>query len=370
MELRLRATTPADADALIPLIRAYYVHDHIPYEEAAIRRGLAELWRRPELGQALLVQADGHVVGHLVLSFGFDLEFGGPQATVTELYLLPERRGGGLGRQVLDAVDALLRARGIATLELQVERENAAARAFYSRLGFQAHDRVPLSRPVAPAPVPLTARPELPERPVGMVQSYDRLAPAYARALLRELDGKPLDRALLANLIVEASGPILEVGCGPGQISRFLADHGADVVGSDLSPGMVELARRLHPHLRFVVADMGALPFPPGSVAAIVAFYAIVHLRPEALAPTFAAMLPVLRPGGRLLLAFHIGDERVHTDELFGEPVDLDFQFHRVEAVQAALAEAGFALRATTVRAPYPGAEHPSTRAYLLAARP
>lgn len=197
---------------------------------------------------------------------------------------------------------------------------------------------------------------------------YAPVARAYREALLDELAGKPLDRAFLAAFAERCAGrPILEVGCGPGQVARFLAGQGADVEGSDLSPEMIAEARDAHPGLRFTVADMQALPHPTASLGGVVAFYAIVHRGPDELAAPLAEWRRVLAPGGLLALAFHLGDGAIHVDELFGCATSLDFFLHRPEAVVGALAAAGFTLEARLDRAPYPGAEHPTERCYLLA---
>jgi hypothetical protein len=68
---------------------------------------------------------------------------------------------------------------------------------------------------------------------VDIPADYDRVAEAYAAALSDELRGKPLDRWLLERIAAEAPGPILEIGCGPGHIAAFLADHGATVQGAN-----------------------------------------------------------------------------------------------------------------------------------------
>ncbi len=140
-----------DVDALIPLIRAYYDFDEIPFDERVIRRGLGELVADRALGGAWLLRDGGANVGYFVLTFGFDLEFGGRQATLTELYLTPTHRRRGLGAASIRFVEATLARRGIGALELQVERDNTEAIAFYERLGFETHDRAPLSKRLAPA---------------------------------------------------------------------------------------------------------------------------------------------------------------------------------------------------------------------------
>lgn len=201
-------------------------------------------------------------------------------------------------------------------------------------------------------------------------RGYDGIAGAYREALFDELAGKPLDRAFLQALAERCGdGPMLEVGCGPGQVSRFLASLGAAVEGVDLSPAMVAEARRAVPGVAFTEADFFALPHTTGSVRAVVGFYAIVHLDPADVPRAIAEFARVLAPGGLLALAFHAGDQRVHVDELFGRPTSLDFIWHQPAAVIAALEGAGFTLEARLDRAPYPEVEHPSQRCYLLARR-
>jgi SAM-dependent methyltransferase len=199
---------------------------------------------------------------------------------------------------------------------------------------------------------------------------YAPVARAYREQLLDELAGKPLDRAFLDAFAEQTRvGRIVEVGCGPGQIARYLADHGAAVEGLDLSPEMIAEATASHPGLAFRVGDMFALPYDDASLRGVVAFYAIVHLRTEELGAPFREIHRVLAPGGMAAIAFHAGDDTVHASELFGCATSLDFMFHRPEAVVAALVEAGLTLEARLDRAPYPGAEHPSQRCYLLARR-
>jgi SAM-dependent methyltransferase len=196
---------------------------------------------------------------------------------------------------------------------------------------------------------------------------YATVARAYREQLSGELAGKPLDRAFLDAFAERCPGPILDLGCGPGHVARYLADRGAVAEGLDLSPAMIAEATASYPELRFTVGDMFALPHADGSLAGVVAFYAIVHLRCTELATPLREIHRVLAPGGLVALAFHVGSDEVHVDELFGCATSLDFYFHQPAAVIAELERAGFTLEARLDRAPYPGAEHPSQRCYLLA---
>lgn len=199
---------------------------------------------------------------------------------------------------------------------------------------------------------------------------YDAVAAEYAEHFADELAGKPLDRALLERFAddVREAGPVYDLGCGPGgQTTAFLHALGVDVRGMDLSPAAVHEAGRRHPEIAFETGDMLALPLADGAAAGIVAFYAIVHFSPGQLRTALGEMHRVMRPGAPLLLAFHVGDEIVHVDEMFGRQASVDFRFHPVEDVEAGLHGAGFGEVEASVRDPYPDVEHPSRRAYVFA---
>lgn len=201
-------------------------------------------------------------------------------------------------------------------------------------------------------------------------EGYDRLAAAYADHLWRELDDKPLDRWLLERVAREAYGPVLDVGCGPGHVTAFLAAHGADARGLDLSPGMIDVARARVAGVSFEVGDLRALPYAAGALGAVVSMYSLVHLPAERLAVAVIELARVLAPGGLLLAALHAGSEVLHPGELWGVAIDVDWHFHEPESLFAAVEAAGLAPLERLVRWPYEGAEHPSRRAYVLARKP
>lgn len=204
-------------------------------------------------------------------------------------------------------------------------------------------------------------------RRMSVSASYDRVAAEYTAQIADELAGKPLDRALLHAFAEQAAGPIADLGCGPGHVSAFLAGLGAAVEGIDLSGGMVAQARQRYPHIAFRQGDLRGLELADGALGGIVAFYSIIHLEPSEITPAFQEWWRALRPDGLALIAFHCGDTVLHLETWWDQPVDLDFRFLEVEVVVAALEQAQFSIEATLRRAPYPGVEHPSERAYLLA---
>jgi SAM-dependent methyltransferase len=202
-----------------------------------------------------------------------------------------------------------------------------------------------------------------------LIRGYALIARGYREQLGDELVGKPLDRAFLDAFVERVNGMVVDVGCGPGHVASYLATRGALVEGVDLSPEMIAEAKATHSNLVFRVADMFALPYANESLGGIVAFYAIVHLKSGELVTPFREFHRVLAPGGLCMIAFHAGTDTIHVDEMFGATTSLDFRFHSPDAVIEALTTAGFTIEARLDRAPYPDAEHPSQRTYLLARR-
>jgi SAM-dependent methyltransferase len=202
--------------------------------------------------------------------------------------------------------------------------------------------------------------------------SYDRIADEYVARIFKELDHKPLDRQLLDRFAgeVQAIGLACDIGCGPGHVARYLHERGVRVIGVDLSPVMVESARKLNPGIDFTQGDMRSLHFDDGALAGIAAFYSIIHIPRTEVVAALVELKRVLRAGGLLLLAFHIGDEVLHLDELWGRQVSVDFIFFRPEEMTAFLGAAGFEVVEVIEREPYPGVEHQSRRAYIFAEKP
>jgi ubiquinone/menaquinone biosynthesis C-methylase UbiE len=203
-------------------------------------------------------------------------------------------------------------------------------------------------------------------------RSYDDVAEEYVRRIYDELKDKPLDRQLLDRFAaaVGEKGIVCDVGCGPGQVARYLSERGASVIGIDLSQQMIEQARRLNPAIEFRQGNMLALNAVDEAWAGITAFYSIIHIPRDEVVSVLFEFKRVLRPAGLLLLAFHIGDEVVHLDEWWERPVSADFVFFQPNEMTAYLREAGFDVKEVIERPPYENVEHPSRRAYIFARKP
>lgn len=172
------------------------------------------------------------------------------------------------------------------------------------------------------------------------------------------------------------TGQLRHRRCGPGHISGYLNGLGASVVGIDLSPGMIAQARACYPSLQFEVGSLLALPADAAAWDGAVCAYSLIHLTNGERSTAYAELARVIRPGGWLLVAFHVSDPdrpaggTAHVHEWWGQPVNLDFHFLGPDAVANGLADAGWIPWMRTLREPPPGVEHPSQRAYLLARLP
>lgn len=200
--------------------------------------------------------------------------------------------------------------------------------------------------------------------------SYDAVASAYADHLVDELRGLPFESWLLDRVIAHAVGePVVEVGSGPGHVTAYLADGGADATGIDLSPAMVDEARRRFPGRTFEVGDLRRLTRPATSHgwAAVLGWYSLIHLAASELPAAIAALVRPLAPGGWLVLGLHAGDEVRQLDEWFGQQVDLGFVLHEPASVVGLVEASGLVDVEWYLRGPVTARGETTQRLYVIA---
>lgn len=201
--------------------------------------------------------------------------------------------------------------------------------------------------------------------------SYDTVAADYASMVKPPSELDALTRAMLAAFaeIVMASGNrlVADLGCGPGKVTRHLAELGLDAFGVDLSPAMVKLARQANEQLRFEVGTMTALDLGDGELGGILAFFSTHHAPPEHLPTVFGEFCRTLAPGAHLLLWSHTGDgeHRKPTQAYGGHPVSYESFLLPADTLAELLEKAGLAV---TARLTQPADEStPRSHACLLA---
>lgn len=208
--------------------------------------------------------------------------------------------------------------------------------------------------------------------PDEVKKQYDMLAKEYGDAFSGEHEKKPMDREVLRRFSREIGNgrPVWDLGCGPGQTAKYLKDLGVAISGMDLSEKMLDEAVTRCPGIPFRKGNLLDLEFENDSVAGVVSFYAIIHFTKEQVETTVREVFRVLRPGGLFLLAFHVGERTIHVETFLGKKTDLHVTFFTTDFVARCLEKTGFAGIEVIERAPYPGLEYPSRRAYVFAAKP
>ncbi|WP_078871437.1 methyltransferase domain-containing protein [Streptomyces caatingaensis] len=199
--------------------------------------------------------------------------------------------------------------------------------------------------------------------------AYDGVVELYASMFAGRLETQPFARAMLGTFaeLVRGTGNAraADAGCGPGHMTAMLADLGLDAFGLDLSPAMVEHARRVHPALRFDEARMEAMPVEDGALGGVLAHYSMIHTPPGDLPALLAEQVRVLAPGGLLLVSFFGTEEP--------EPVRFDHKVAPayswpVDRFAGLLTGAGLVPFARLVHDP--ASERGFLDAHLLARRP
>jgi SAM-dependent methyltransferase len=218
--------------------------------------------------------------------------------------------------------------------------------------------------------------PPSPSHLAAIRDSYDTVAADYARLVKDPAELDPLSRAMLAAfaeaVCAAGLGPVADLGCGPGKVTAHLAALGVPVFGVDLSPKMIELARRSHPELNFTVGSMTALAHRDDELGGILAYFSTHHTPPDQLPAVYAEFHRTLAPGGLLMLAGHAGaDEYLRlrpTQAYGGHPVSYESHLLPAERIAELLRRAGLVITARLVQEPEEGAGR--TFATFLARKP
>jgi ubiquinone/menaquinone biosynthesis C-methylase UbiE len=204
--------------------------------------------------------------------------------------------------------------------------------------------------------------------------AYDAIAQDYAATFPTTEPEAGVDLAMVdhfVRLLGELGATrVLDAGCGAGRMARYLTDRGLVVTGVDLSPGMLQMARRDHPDLDVREGSLTELPFAAETFDGILLWYSLIHLTDAELPVALAEVARVVRRGGLVLAALQVGDGPVDVGARLrarGHDVTLVRHQRGTKDLLAAMAAAGLAKEARLVRRPVSGEQHP--QAFLLARR-
>jgi ubiquinone/menaquinone biosynthesis C-methylase UbiE len=203
--------------------------------------------------------------------------------------------------------------------------------------------------------------------------AHDALAEWYVETVDGALDRMPIERAVLdlfSDFVLGAGlgAEVGDIGSGTGRLAPYLASRGLLPSGVDLSPRMVEVARRDYPDFTFQVGDLRSLPFDDASLAGIVCWYSLIFLAPAERERAFSELARVVQPGGYLTTAFKPGDGQLRRGGGAASlGVSYDGYWLPAAEMEERITAAGFEL---VFRGSRPAdAEEPNEHVYLLARR-
>ncbi|MFE7119224.1 methyltransferase domain-containing protein [Streptomyces sp. NPDC057654] len=205
-------------------------------------------------------------------------------------------------------------------------------------------------------------------------ESYDRVADNYAHMVattgMGDIRRHPWLKASIDAFAdtVSGLGPVLDVGCGPGTVTAYLVERGIDASGVDLSPRMVENARRLHPECHFSVSSATELDLEEASLGGVLGWWSLFNLPRDVLPQVLGMFARALKPGGHFITGTHVGDEdAVRTEAYGGVPVHWTTHKWRPEQFVELIEQAG--LR-PVAELRLPADEHSGPTVVIMAERP
>ena len=200
-------------------------------------------------------------------------------------------------------------------------------------------------------------------------RTYDSVAQEYAETFTDDHARKPKDQEILGRFaeIVGHKKPVWDLGCGPGQTTKYLTDLGVAVSGLDLSAKILDQAKARYPEIHFQKGDLLDLEFKDSTIAGVVAFYATVHFTQAQVSQAFSEIYRVLQPGGIFLSTYHLGAEAIQIETFLGKKVDIRFVPVTSDFLFQSLNTVGFENIEIIEREPYHGVEYASRRAYVFA---
>ena len=141
-----RLATIRNLDALIQLIEEYYAEDGYPFDRTTMQETVIKLIGTPSLGQIWFIHQHDKVIGYMVLTLGFSLEYHGRDAFLDEIYIVPEFRGQGIGKEALRFLEAQCQELGVRAWHLEVECDKPGAQRLYRQAGFTDNNRILLTK--------------------------------------------------------------------------------------------------------------------------------------------------------------------------------------------------------------------------------
>ena len=179
----------------------------------------------------------------------------------------------------------------------------------------------------------------------AIAHAYASGAEEYGRKFGDDLVTNEFDRSVLDEAIgdLPPCALVLDIGCGPAQVSSYVRVAGHAAVSIDLTLEMLLVARSRGAAQAAVRADVQRLPLASAIGDAAVCWYSLHHLPRTVMPAVLAELRRVLRVGGRLVVGTHGGvGEELHATEWRGSPESVVVTYYTEHELEGLLGRAGF----------------------------
>lgn len=155
----------------------------------------------------------------------------------------------------------------------------------------------------------MNSRPRTPDHPNPVHAAYSARAHEYINLLGHISSTAPEDRDLVDRWARRCSGRVVDIGCGPGHWTAYLAEAGINAMGIDPVEQFIDHAQRTYPTVQFRRGSIDDLTNLAAPLAGLFSWYSLIHLDPKEVPTALTTMYQSMEPGGQLLLAFFDGDK-------------------------------------------------------------
>ena len=169
--------------------------------------------------------------------------------------------------------------------------------------------------------------------------------------------------------LLPQKGNILDAGCGPGNIARYLVSKGFDVIGVDLSSKLIHIAKEKVHEAKFHVMDMRKLTFPNESFNGVYSAYSFMHISNADVATTLKSYYKVLKPSGCLFLATKAGSGEIYLKEPLAEDRLCYFNFYDPKWLMEQVESSGFIIKEFVKKASVTEGELPYEKLIYICTR-
>lgn len=149
---------------------------------------------------------------------------------------------------------------------------------------------------------------------------------------------------------INAGSKILDVGCGSGNVVNYLVEKGFDVVGIDISPNMIDIAKRKNTVAKFELMDMRDMTFMNSSFDSIVSIFSLVHLTKQEVPEILKKFNDLLRKDGNLFVGVSEGTGEGFVDEHLELNQRYYYKYFTKDELRELLEKVGFQVLKTTDR--------------------